>query len=238
MDLHRRARVDTALAVDRRHGARRPARRPDLLQVALRLCDRAVLVDPLDPGRLRGDQVRERGDHGAHGRSLLPARADAREPPRGRRRRARLRCDPGDGLRDLDRLGRARLPVLRALLVARRPRAPLEGPTRRRARDRGGRRRLLRPPEAVHEPRPRPRPRCRRALADRPPFAASSAATGRAATRSARSRSPSARCSSSTASSSSTSTSGSTRASTRRTGSSTSASAPEAPSRSASVRCP
>ena len=49
--LHRRARVDADLALDRGDGPRGAARRADLLQVALRLRDRAVLVDPLDRRR-------------------------------------------------------------------------------------------------------------------------------------------------------------------------------------------
>ena len=201
--------MDAALALDRRHGPRGAPRRADLLQVALRLRDRAVLVDSLDDGRLRGDQVRERRDHVARRRPVLPARAHARQPARRGGHRRRLGRVPGHGLRDVDRLRRPRVPLLRALLLARGPRAPLEGAPGRRTRDR-------RPsPAATSSARSSSRAslvalrdRGRRPLAHRAHDRASCGATGRAATRSARSPWWSAHSSSSTASSCSTSTSG------------------------------
>ena len=45
VDLHRRVRVDADLSRDRGHRPRRPARRADRLQVAVRVPDRPVLVD-------------------------------------------------------------------------------------------------------------------------------------------------------------------------------------------------
>ena len=76
--LHRRARVEPALARDREHRPRRAPRRAALVRVALLVPDRAGLVDPLDRDRLRGDQVPQRGRDVPHRRAGLPARTDAR----------------------------------------------------------------------------------------------------------------------------------------------------------------
>ena len=197
--------MDADLPLDRRDGPRRAPRRADLLQVALRLRDRAVLVDPLDRGRLRGDQVRERGDDDARGRADLPARPDARQPARRGGRRRRLGRGPGDGVRDLDRPRRPRLSVLRALLVARRARLRSRRRLRRRRSPSSSSARgyFVRQQQFTSSCS-RVRDRRRRRSGSPGRAARELRATGRAGTRSARSSLRSARCSSSTASSSST----------------------------------
>ena len=58
-------------------GPRRPARRADVVQVALRLPDRPVLVVALDSGRLPGDQVREHDGDGDRCDARVPAGPEA-----------------------------------------------------------------------------------------------------------------------------------------------------------------
>ena len=91
-DLRRRARVDADLARDRRHRPRRAPWRADRLQVALPVCDRTVLVDPLDEHRLHGDQVRGHDPDGARCGPDVPARAHARVEAHRVRRRAAALC--------------------------------------------------------------------------------------------------------------------------------------------------
>ena len=151
MDLHRRARMDADLALDRLDRPRRPARRPPLLQVALRLPDRPGLVDPLHERRVLGDQVPERVHHAARRDPDLPARANARDQARRGGRRRRLGRRARDGLCDIDRHRRPRLPLLRALLLALGASAQGGQAPRRDHRRRLPRRRLLHPAAAVHD---------------------------------------------------------------------------------------
>ena len=153
MGLHRRARVDADLALDRRDRPRRAARR------ARSSSSRSTptLIAPfwwihVDADRLRGDQVRERRDHDARRRPDLPARADARHQARRGRRRGRARS-PCPRWRTSPRSSPRSSPT-RTSRSAPGSRAGAHVPAARRdvdPRARLPRRRLLRPPARVHD---------------------------------------------------------------------------------------
>ena len=171
MALHRRARVEPALAGDRDHRARGAPRRAALVRVALLVPDRAGLVDPLDRRRLRRDQGPERG------RDV---------PGRGARPTCSRGCCSRGGPRSSSRCSRSRSRRCRMRARSCRSRSPTSGSRSRRwlavralaapgledgaAGGRARGRRHLRPARVRRAARPR--------SCSRPPSSGSSAAGG------------------------------------------------------------
>ena len=115
--LHRRARADAALALDRRHRPRRPPRGLALAGLDLHVPQRAVVADSRRRRRLLRDQVRRRLRDDVGRVPDLSPRATDRRPSRCALRRGGRRRDPLARLLVVDRRGDARVSVCGSVLL-------------------------------------------------------------------------------------------------------------------------